>query len=39
MAIGFSVLFGWIIKRLCSASVQREFAPVNASPTFLGSPP
>ena len=39
MAIGFSVLFGWIIKRLCSAAVQREFGPVTASPTFLGSPP
>ena len=39
MAIGFSVLFGWISKRLCSPAVQREFGPVNASPTFLGSPP
>jgi hypothetical protein len=25
MAIGFGVLFGWIIKQLCSASIRREF--------------
>lgn len=37
--IGISMLFAWIIKRLCSTAVQREFGPVNASRTFLGSPP
>jgi hypothetical protein len=39
MAIGFSALFGWIIKRLCSAAIRREFGPVNTSSTFPGSPP
>jgi hypothetical protein len=26
MAVGFSILFGWLIKRLLSASVIAEFA-------------
>jgi hypothetical protein len=38
MAIGFSVLYGWIIKRLCSPAVQREFGPVNISSSFPGDP-
>jgi hypothetical protein len=38
MPIGFSVLYGWIIKRLCSPAVQREFSPVNISSSFLGDP-
>jgi hypothetical protein len=32
------VLYGWIIKRLCSPAVQREFSPVNISSSFLGDP-
>ena len=38
MPIGFSVLYGWIIKRLCSPAVQREFGPVNISSSFPGDP-
>ncbi|MGH8157135.1 MAG: hypothetical protein ACREPQ_03370 [Rhodanobacter sp.] len=38
LALGLSVLFGWIIKRLRSTPVRREFTPVNASPTFLSNP-
>jgi hypothetical protein len=28
-AVGFSVLFGWLIKRLTSASVRAEFQPLG----------
>lgn len=33
MAIGLSVLFGWIIRRLCSAPIRREFAATDALPS------
>lgn len=32
MALGFCVLFGWIIRRLCSAPVRDEFRSLTASP-------
>jgi hypothetical protein len=38
MALGFSVLFGWIIRRLRSTPVRHEFGPVLTSPTFPGKP-
>lgn len=38
MALGFSVLFGWIIRRLRSPPVRHKFGPVLTSPTFPGSP-
>lgn len=33
MALGFSVLFGWIIQRLRRPSVRDEFRPWRGSPT------
>lgn len=33
MALGFIVLFGWIIKRLCSPAIRREFQPPLISST------
>ncbi|MFC5524471.1 hypothetical protein ACFPPA_01815 [Rhodanobacter ginsengisoli] len=38
MAIGFSVLFGWIIKRLRSAPIRREFHPARTPSTVSGAP-
>ena len=37
--LSWSVLFGWIIKRLGSMPIHREFSPVNASPTFPDNSP
>lgn len=31
MAVGFTVLFAWIIRRLCSAPIRREFARTDIS--------
>jgi hypothetical protein len=39
MAIGFSVLFGWIIKRLCSDPIRFEFGLVKARPTLVEKQP
>lgn len=36
MAIGFSVLFGWIIKRLHSAQIRREFRSAGLPSTASG---
>jgi len=32
VALGLCVLFGWILRRLCSAPVRDEFRPWKASP-------
>jgi len=32
MALGLCVLFGWILRRLCSTQVREEFRPWKASP-------
>lgn len=36
MVAGFSVLFGWIIKRLHSAAIRHEFLPGQATSLFSG---
>ncbi len=35
MALGFIVLFGWIIERLCGPAIRREFQPPLASSTGI----
>ena len=37
MAVGFSVLFGWIIRRLCSAPIRREFIRMDTPFPTAGS--
>jgi hypothetical protein len=36
MAVGFSVLFGWIIKRLHSEAIRREFRPARVTTLLPG---
>jgi hypothetical protein len=36
MAIGMAFLFGWIIKKLTSAPIRREFTPALAPTTLTG---
>jgi hypothetical protein len=36
MAIGISILLGWIIKKLASAPIRREFTPALAPTTLTG---
>ncbi|RDS83316.1 hypothetical protein [Dyella psychrodurans] len=39
MSVGISILLGWIIKKLVSAPIRQEFAPVLASTTITGNSP
>ncbi|HTV84586.1 MAG TPA: hypothetical protein VME63_04230 [Dyella sp.] len=39
MAIGIAGLFGWIIKKLASAPIRREFRPVPVPATIAGNGP
>ena len=36
IAVGVSVLFGWIIKRLLSAGIRQEFRPTPSPPLVSG---
>lgn len=39
MSIGITILFGWIIKKLISASIRQEFMPALASTTISRNSP
>jgi hypothetical protein len=37
MAVGMTILLGWIIKKLASAPVRQEFRPALAPTTIAGN--